>query len=325
MCEAKPKLGNWANARQVFRALTLLVSAFVFKGTLAARPAPQQVHAPQDRVQSVATAERTVAAAQSPPTASAPAPAGQATPPQESPPRAKGISSRLPNWRALLILMGAIALSSLGAAMRVVQKFRSFSGLSIFSNWYSWCFVGLVGLLSGFAYVGLTGLESLVVKAQDILDPGFIATKMAGAAGVAQALVALGRLGRPRAHPVPPGEVSPWQDVPSANLVLDFFYSGIRNHITEKMNLRTESLAQEFDWKTIREVTCRLLEDVMAVGGPEAAERASVVEKIRAIPTASDPDQDFDNRYTALVWTIARASYSQLDSRLSRKKPGAIE
>ena len=86
-----------------------------------------------------------------------------------------------------------------------------------------------------------------------------------------------------------------------------------------------ESLAQEFDWKTIREVTCRLLEDEMAVGGPESAGRTNVVEKIRAIPPAADPDQDFDNRYTALVWTIARASYSQLRSRLSRKKPGTIQ
>jgi hypothetical protein len=194
----------------------------------------------------------------------------------------------------------------------------------VLSGWYSWSFAGFIALLSGFSYIGLNEIESVLYafgKGLGVLHAGSMEVpKIAGAGGAGHALMALGRLGHARKRPSAPETSSHLTDLASANLLLDFFYTGIRNHITENMNVRAEELAREFDLETIRDVACRLLEDEMAVGGLNAEEGAKVVEKIRAISHARESSDDFEPRYNILIWTIARASYSQLDSRLARKR-----
>lgn len=206
--------------------------------------------------------------------------------------------------------------------MRLLEKFRSYSGLGIFKNFYSWAFVVFVGLLSAASYVGLTEIENLLSSLRG-LSPKFMNMLVVGGAGSGgHALVALGRLvPRRRPNPVPPGQASSLADVGSSNAILSFFYNGIYDHITERMHAQAESLALGFDWKIIRDASCRLLEDEMTVGRLASEEGTRVVDKIHSLAVSSEYEVQLNNKYLALSWTIGKCSYLQLKSRLARTKP----
>jgi len=219
----------------------------------------------------------------------------------------------------------ALAVSSIVAAMRLRERFRHYSGLGLLRSGYSWLFVGFVGLLSAVSYMGLAEVETVLTTALRSLHPGFMdALKIGGAGGGGHALVGIaGRLApRPRPSPHAPAESSGWQELVTLNAVLAFFYNGIYDHITERMHLEARSLARRFDWKTVRECTCTLLEDEMTVARLPEEEGQKLVKKIRALPQPSNPEEDLSNKYLALSWTIGKCSYAQLESRLRQQEAG---
>ncbi len=252
----------------------------------------------------------------SPALASSPAAAEVAQPSLTHPGRG---GKRLPWNTSELVRFGlALVVSSVFAAVRLKDKFRHYWGLGLIHNGYCWMFIGFVASLSAFSYMGLVELEGLL---KSYLNPGFLdALKIGGAGAGGQALVALGRLGpRPRPNRAAPGQGSSWQELVTANALLAFFYNGIYDHITERMHVEVRGLARRFDWKTVRGCACTLLEDEMTVGRLPGEHGRTVVERIRALPPASSPDEEFNNKYLALSWTVGKCSYSQIESRLREK------
>jgi hypothetical protein len=203
----------------------------------------------------------------------------------------------------------AIALSGAAAALRVFQRFRRFGASWIFSSWYTWSFIGFAAVLTAAAYTGLAGLMAAI-------GGSMVVPQIAGASGMGHGLLALGRLGRSGKKPNLPGEVeSAKYDVAGVNQLLDFFYTGVRIHVQERMHIRAKELAREFDFAIIRKVTCELLENEVDTRALSAPEGEKTIRKIRALSPSRDSAEDLS--YDALRWTIVSASYGQLNSRLA--------
>lgn len=221
-----------------------------------------------------------------------------------------------------LLFFGGVLLGSVAACVRLAEKFRHYKGLGVFRSVYAWSFVGFVALLSGVSYIGFSEISALLGHALGKFSPAFMqAAIVGGAGGGGHALVALGRLiPRRKPSPSPPNQVGESLTAESSNAILMFFYNGIYDHVTETMHLCAERLASAYDWKTVRSITCRLLEDEVTVGRLSPEEGSKVADRIRGLPLLSDEEAQLDHKYLALSWTIGKCSYFQLESRLMRVK-----
>jgi hypothetical protein len=149
-------------------------------------------------------------------------------------------------------------------------------------------------------------------------NPGFLsALAIGGGSGAGHIMLAIGRLvRRPQlAAPALP-QLKEISVVPTSNVILAFFHNGIYNHLCQEFQLRTEKMAQVLDWSAIKTVTTRLIQAEIAIGRLPEEEGNKVISQIASLPLAVTPELDFDNKYQALCWAIAKCSFSQVQSRL---------
>ncbi len=211
----------------------------------------------------------------------------------------------------MLPLTATILVGDILAWIRLKMRFREFSGLGVFSNWYSWSFLGFVGVLSSFSYSGITGVETLLLNTLGRSFPAAFMTSLAlgGGGGGGHALIALGRFVRPRRNPPLPGSTDRSRDTMTANFILDFFYYGIRVCVAKRMHLEIKRMAETYDWQTIQRISLQLLKDWMTVGTLADTEGKELIRKIAALRIPSEASLA-DTKYDVLTWTLAKSSFS---------------
>lgn len=237
--------------------------------------------------------------------------------------------------RRLALLIAAIFLGMGIFALDLKKRFESQLGLGVYYNWYCFGFLAATAVCAVLAYMCLESLTGMfgtlgtllttsekAKKLSEVYSAGFMDVfRVIGSGGGPRLFLAfIGRLLPPsRPSPKAPGDDQTYDYGRVVNLVFDFVYAGINEHVKDKRYQVAESLALKHDWGTIQNRMCWLLKDEIQNGGlAEDAGRKAIAE-ISGLAANGGPNDDRERKEYALRTAMAKTSYSLVKKRLARE------
>jgi len=114
-----------------------------------------------------------------------------------------------------------------------------------------------------------------------------------------------------------PSPVADFETTASSNPIVATLEEGIRDHILARMQSEIIAASHRYDWKVIKSVAHRTMEEEITVGrlGREEAEVA--IHLIEAFQGSTDQLTDSDKKYTALVRMLRWCSFNRLRHSLA--------
>lgn len=230
-----------------------------------------------------------------------------------------------------LPLIAAMVIGTCVFALDLRKRFRPQLGLGVYHNWYCYGFLASAAVFAAVAYMSLDSLAGMVgnlggnnaTRLSEVLSSaGFIdVLKVVGGGGGARLLLAsIGRfLPQSQPSPKPPGDNPSFDYRQITNLVFDFVYEGINEHVKDKLDDVVTSMAQKYDWSIIQSCACWLLKDEIQNGGLAEDAGRKAIGEISEPAAMNGPNDDRNRKEYALRTAIVKTSFSRLNRRLARE------
>ncbi len=196
-------------------------------------------------------------------------------------------------------ILWAILLGFIFGLTRLISKFYNFWGLGIFTNLYSWLFLGVVTVFSGISYAPIQGIKNI--------DFQFLGLALSPILG--NIVTIFGRLTRTsRLDTGATTSVKELEDAKSKNFLLEL----IREAISIRMDQVVYLLARKCEWEGIKYAVVRLVDVSITTGRVARKDGEETKDFINKFKPSTNEQEDLNNKYNALHRMIQVSSFRQL-------------